>query len=63
MGQQYGKISHREAARLKEVSDNDVSTSSLSNYTHTDDIRKMFAKTPAGLADQQLYLKKQEKLA
>ena len=52
MGQQYGKISHREAARLKEVSDNDVSTSSLSNYTHTDDIHKMFAKTPAGLADQ-----------
>lgn len=50
MGQQYGnKNSHREAARLKEVSDNDVSTSSLSNYTHTDDIRKMFANpAPAG---------------
>jgi hypothetical protein len=28
----------------------DISESSLSNYTHTDDIRKMFAKSPADLA-------------
>ena len=33
-----------------DLSQNDLSASSLSDYTrtHTEDIRKMFAKTPAG---------------
>ncbi len=36
-----------------DVSQNDMSASSLSNYTqtHTEDIRKMFAKTPAGMQE------------
>jgi hypothetical protein len=43
----------RAPAVLKQESlDDDLSDSSLSNYTQTEDIRKMFAKTPAGIAEQ-----------
>lgn len=43
----------RAPAVLKQESlDDNLSDSSLSNYTQTEDIRKMFAKTPAGMAEQ-----------
>jgi hypothetical protein len=34
-----------------ETEGDDHSESSLSNYTRTEDIRNMFAKTPAGVAE------------
>ena len=48
---QYGL---RNIENQGDVSQNDLSASSLSDYTktHTEDIRKMFAKTPAGQQEQ-----------
>ncbi len=50
-----GATGHYRKNEPADISQNDMSASSLSDYTktHTEDIRKMFAKTPAGQQEQE----------